>query len=366
MIDSALSQLTDQLHILRKLSSKDRLLKGLHLDLSALSERSKTEARMIRVRIGLESQPANSSNEERFEFSQELPKGSTLSLEIHQGIRTCTELCRTLEEYFRFFGQVPIELSFKKMRFELYDYERQATALLGVPRRREVVDEEQPALSTLSPVAKALEICPLYFILDESFCERRDPLKLAYEAVAGGTKMMQMRFKRLGSRQLLDLARKLKGICAEGNCLLFVNDRPDIALLSGATGVHLGQSDLSVAEVRQLGSSLMVGVTTPTKSLALEAQANGAAYVGVGAIFSSRTKLGKAVVGVRRLATVANAVDIPVVGIGGITLENFGKVLDAGAAGVCSISPFNSRRSAKNIVLHFKHRATSPRMRARR
>jgi thiamine-phosphate pyrophosphorylase len=217
----------------------------------------------------------------------------------------------------------------------------------------------EPAVGEPSRIRAALGKCPLYFILDESLCQYRDPLRVGYDAIVGGVRIMQLRFKRLATRELLELARKLRGLCAEQDCLLIINDRLDIAVLSGADGIHVGASDISINDIRQLSPDLLVGVTARKPQDAMAAQETGADYVGSGSVFGSKTKPGLPVIGTRGLRTITQAVDIPVVAIGGVTLENCQRVMAAGASGFVSIKPFTSRRSVKNLVAEFRRHSAA-------
>jgi len=266
-------------------------------------------------------------------------------------------MCRSLEEYFRFFNLPNVSRFYHKLRLDLYAFERALMDIFGPPEpppsdEQVLAIEDKPEEE--SRVSIALRSHPLYFILDESLCRHRDPLRLAYDIVSAGIRMLQLRFKKLGTRDLLDLARRIKRLTAEYNCLLVINDRVDVALLSGADGVHIGAEDLTVSEARQVGPNLLVGATARTPQAAMAAQTSGADYLGCGAVFPSKTKKQVTVIGAASLKRICRTVDIPVIGIGGITEENCRKVIDAGAAGFCSIRPFSSRRSAKNLVKEFK------------
>ncbi len=211
-----------------------------------------------------------------------------------------------------------------------------------------------PSSSRTGRLAQALTFCPLYFIIDESLCNFRDPLRTAYDAVSGGVRILQLRMKHSSTRELLLLAKRLRTICDDRGCLLIINDRIDVALLSGAHGVHFGMEDLEPAEARQLGHELLIGATARTANEALAAQAAGADYLGCGSVYASATKPGLPVIGVLGIRSISSAIEIPVVAIGGITQENCAQVLKAGARGICAISPFTARRSVKNLVTQLR------------
>lgn len=155
----------------------------------------------------------------------------------------------------------------------------------------------------------------------------------ARAALAGGAGVVQVRIKDRPAGEVLRAAREIVAMAA-GRALVLVNDRADLALLSGADGVHVGDDDLPPAEARRLlGPDLLVGRTTRTLAEARAALAGGADHVGFGPIFATRTKsLGVPPRGVAALAEVAGALGAPVVAIGGIGLATIGEVAGAGAA----------------------------------
>ena len=356
VIGNGLEQLTLSVGIVSSLCLDDERSKRLSRQLADLHDRIATEERMLRVRFEL---PAvhRQRTREAAELMAHRVAAPERPAEIHRQLRTGQEMCRSLEEYFRFFNLPNVSRFYHKLRLDLYAFERALVEIFGPPEPPSAEDTALPAVSdepTENRVSLALRSHPLYFILDESLCRHRDPLRLAYDVVSAGVRMIQLRFKKLGTRELLDMARRIKRLTAEYNCLLIINDRADVALLSGADGVHVGALDLTVSEIRQLGSNLLVGATARTPQAAVAAQSSGADYIGCGAVFSSKTKQEVPVIGTTTLARIVKTVDIPVVGIGGITLENCCKAIDAGAAGFCSIRPFTSRRSVKNLVKDFK------------
>ena len=155
-------------------------------------------------------------------------------------------------------------------------------------------------------------------------------------ALAGGAPLVQLRTKEGSDRTRLELAAEVVDRCHRAGAWCLVNDRADIAVASGADGVHLGADDLPVAAVRALvGPDLVVGATCREPVVARQAQAAGADYLGVGPAYVTTTKLGLPhPLGPGGVGRVAAAVDIPVVAIGGVTCERIPDLLDAGAHGV--------------------------------
>ncbi len=154
---------------------------------------------------------------------------------------------------------------------------------------------------------------------------------LSEQLVAAGVDVLQLRDKTLGDRLLVQRARLLREQTRNSNTLFVMNDRPDIAVLSDADGVHVGQDDLSVADVRAIvGPDRLVGVSTHTLDQALAAAAESADYIGVGPVFPSSTKRFDEFPGLELLRLTRVKVTLPMFAIGGITIENVQQVLDAG------------------------------------
>lgn len=158
-------------------------------------------------------------------------------------------------------------------------------------------------------------------------------------ALAGGMSCVQLRAKSLSDREALSLARQIRVLCTDVLALFFVNDRIDLALASGADGVHLGVDDLPLEDARQLGGSgLIIGYSPETDEQTALAASRGANYLGVGPVFGTTSKGDAGVaIGVETIHRRVGLAGIPVIGIGGITAENAALVIDAGAAGVAAV-----------------------------
>jgi thiamine-phosphate pyrophosphorylase len=178
----------------------------------------------------------------------------------------------------------------------------------------------------------------VYVILDRGAAGGRDLVDLAGVLLDAGVRWLQLRDKQTGAGDLLALARRLQARVEAAGGVLVVNDRPDVAALAGARGVHLGQDDLPVPEVRRLWPDLLVGVSTHDVAQARQAEADGADYVAVGSIFPTTSKTGFELVGLDTLRGVRAEVRTPLLAIGGITLARIPAVVAAGAHGVAVIS----------------------------
>ena len=180
----------------------------------------------------------------------------------------------------------------------------------------------------------------LYVISDDNLCRGRDLLEVLSEAICGGATCIQLRGKNLSARELYTLAVKVRALTASKGVTFIVNDRLDVALAVQADGVHLGQSDLPAVAARLImPPEMLLGVTVRNVQQAVQAQVDGASYLGAGSVFATNTKLdtGKSM-GLANLVKICRSVRVPVVGIGGINAVNAGSVIAAGADGVAVVS----------------------------
>ncbi len=181
----------------------------------------------------------------------------------------------------------------------------------------------------------------LYVIIDPDACLGRDPIDVARLALEGGASMIQWRDKRREKGVQSVDAKALRELCKEHNALYIVNDHVDLALGVAADGVHVGQGDLPVDVVRGLvPDSFVVGASTNNVDEARAAEAAGASYIAVGSLFPTASKEPERTRAATpdRLREVIDAVDVPVVGIGGIDSSNIADVVAAGADAVAVIS----------------------------
>ncbi|MGI6030572.1 MAG: thiamine phosphate synthase [Eubacteriales bacterium] len=179
----------------------------------------------------------------------------------------------------------------------------------------------------------------VYLVTDRTWLNGRTLEEVVEEALKGGATCVQLREKHTSHEEFLQLALQLKKLTARYQVPLLINDDVEIALEADADGVHIGQSDMKLAEARaKLGADKIIGVTCNRVELALEAQKNGADYLGVGAVFGSSTKLDAKPLDHQVLQDICEAVSIPVVAIGGISLDNVSQLQGRGMDGVAVIS----------------------------
>ncbi|MEK7803590.1 MAG: thiamine phosphate synthase [Deltaproteobacteria bacterium] len=180
----------------------------------------------------------------------------------------------------------------------------------------------------------------IYPIIDSSLVTLDNIGKTAEAIIDGGAKILQLRAKSLSSKEFLETARIIRKITKDKGTVFIVNDRVDIALLTDADGVHLGQGDLPVKEAKRLlGNNKIIGYSTHNLREALEAVRLPVDYISFGPIFPTKTKEDAQMPkGLKRLSEMRKAVEIPIVAIGGITETNMAHVLKEGVESVAMIS----------------------------
>jgi thiamine-phosphate diphosphorylase len=182
-------------------------------------------------------------------------------------------------------------------------------------------------------------IAGLYVIIDPDACAERGTVETARLALEGGAAVLQWRDKRRDKGVQLADARAIAALSGEHGALLIVNDHADLALATGADGVHLGQNDLPIDAVRAIvGRDFIIGASTNNADEATHAEAAGADYVAVGAIFPTVSKDVTRPANLDRIREVKAAVRLPVVAIGGINASNIASVVEAGADAAAVIS----------------------------
>ena len=179
----------------------------------------------------------------------------------------------------------------------------------------------------------------LYAVTDRAWVGRQSLLEQIEDALRGGVTLVQLREKALSKEEFVAEAKAVLALCRRRGVPLIINDRLDVALESGADGVHVGIEDAPVAEIRaQAGPGFLIGATAKTVEQAQAAQAAGADYLGVGAVFPSPTKQNAIRITAGQLREICGSVSIPAVAIGGITAENAPSLKGCGMAGIAVVS----------------------------
>lgn len=179
----------------------------------------------------------------------------------------------------------------------------------------------------------------IYLVTDDGCLQGRALLDCVREALEGGVTLVQYRAKTASSAEMYAEALQLKALCDSFKVPLIINDRLDIAMAVGAAGVHLGQDDLPCAAARKiLGEDYIIGVSAHNPAEAKTALQSGADYLGCGAVFGTATKADVKKLGTEGLTAICREKGLPVVGIGGVTADNYREVRAAGADGAAIVS----------------------------
>lgn len=269
-------------------------------------------------------------------------KGKELPQLLVANAKRVQESLRTLEEMAKLPGAAP-ELDsekFKHARFNLYTL-------------------EQNLLARLLRQDKLKQVTGLYVIIDTQVLKEERLLEATRQVIDGGANVIQLRDKRLPKKDLLPLAHQLRELCAERDVLFIINDYLDLALETDADGLHVGPDDLPVEVARKLlPIGKILGASARTVAEAESAKSAGADYLGVGAMYSTSTKNDAVVVGPERLRQVRKVLGLPLVAIGGITVDNTAEVISAGADSVAVISAVlnaeSPEASARQITQKFE------------
>ena len=198
----------------------------------------------------------------------------------------------------------------------------------------------------------------MYFITDSTNYSEEEFLYRVEQALMGGITLLQLREKDKSTREYMDLAEKVHTLTKKYNVPLIIDDRVDVALSVDAEGVHVGQSDMPVSMARKLmGEDKIVGATTKTVEQAVEAYAQGADYLGVGAIYPTTTKVKTVLTSTETLGNICSAVPIPVNAIGGLNKDNIDVLKGIPIAGICVVSAIMKADDPKQAAVELQARA---------
>lgn len=197
----------------------------------------------------------------------------------------------------------------------------------------------------------------LYAVTDRSWLHGESLYSQVERALEGGATFIQLREKQLEEEKFLEEARELQALCKKYGVPFVVNDNVEIAAAIGADGVHVGQSDMEAGDVRaRIGEDKILGVSAQTVEQAREAQERGADYLGVGAVFHTGSKADADDVSHETLRAICDAVDIPVIAIGGIGKDNVMQLAGSGICGVAVISAIFAQEDIREATKALKIR----------
>lgn len=194
----------------------------------------------------------------------------------------------------------------------------------------------------------------IYFIADSSVCAGRAVEDVVTAAVKGGATMVQLRNKMCTRDIVADEARRVQRVLADSDVAFIINDHVELAVEIGADGVHIGQEDMSVKEARSIiGTDAILGLTAFTRTHYDALDPDMIDYVGTGPFYATLTKPDKPVLGADGFAQLVKSSSVPVVGIGGITSDNAGDVITAGAQGVAMMRAVSEANDPQAAARHF-------------
>lgn len=196
----------------------------------------------------------------------------------------------------------------------------------------------------------------LYAVTDRSWLENASLYSQVESALKGGATFIQLREKDLEWETFLEEAVKIKDLCQKYKVPFVINDNIDIAVTADTDGVHVGQSDMAAGDVRRrLGKDKIIGVSAQTVEQAILAQEQGADYLGVGAVFPTGSKSDAEEVDKETLRAICEAVEIPVIAIGGISEQNVGELSGTGICGIAVISALFAKPDIKAATEHLRN-----------
>lgn len=195
----------------------------------------------------------------------------------------------------------------------------------------------------------------LYAVTDRSWTENQTLYEQLEDALIGGVTCVQLREKNLSEEDFIQEAVEIRELCRKYNVPLIINDNLNVAIKSNADGIHVGQEDVSAAEIRKLvGDNFIIGVTAKTVEQAKKAENDGADYIGVGAVFPSPTKANAIRITNEQLNEICSSVSIPAVAIGGISLDNITELSGCKMSGVAVVSAIFAADDIKTTVQELK------------
>ena len=197
----------------------------------------------------------------------------------------------------------------------------------------------------------------LYAVTDRSWLNGETLYAQVEKALKGGVTFVQLREKDLDEQAFLEEAKEIQKLCAQYHVPFVINDNVEIAAQIGADGVHVGQSDMEAGDVREkLGPDRIIGVSAQTVEQAVRAQERGADYLGVGAVFPTGSKADAVEVSHETVRAITEAVDIPVIAIGGITKDNVSELSGTGICGIAVISAIFAQEDIEGAARVLKER----------
>lgn len=249
------------------------------------------------------------------------------SKRVEEGLRVLEEITKLSE----FRDTIDSNL-FKQYRFEVYELEKQITSRLI---RKSITNK----------------IHGIYIILDTTKAPVYKLVNISEQVIKGGARIIQLRDKALPKRELISISSELQKLCTEHGVLFIINDHLDIALAVETDGIHLGQTDLPISIARQkLPIDKIIGCSVQNPHQAKQAINDEVDYIAVGSIFPTKTKHDAMIIGLAGLREIRDVVEIPLVAIGGITINNCRQVIETGADSIAMVSAISESNNIEETT----------------
>jgi thiamine-phosphate pyrophosphorylase len=258
----------------------------------------------------------------------------------NRNFKRVQEGCRVIEEFTKLLDN-PLSSDIKEIRFKIYDIEKTMNI----------------KLSKRLPAKNKIDFS-FYVILDKKYIKKNNSsslIAIVTDLCKNGATVIQLREKSTEAKYFLEDALIVRKTTQEFNVPLIINDRLDIALAVNADGIHLGETDIPIQYAKKLFPGKIIGISSDTVEKARTAEKMGADYLGVGCLFPSKT-VSKPITSLNMLSKIKFSVHIPVLGIGGITLNNISQVLSTKADGICVAGDLFTSSNIKKRTQQFKNK----------
>ena len=321
LIDANLNRACEGVRVLEDLARLRFGHAGLCSELRALRHNIRSAADLLHERC-LAARAAEADVGLEVSQASQLDSRGSIAALVDANFKRVQEALRVIEETLKLVGEYELSKEYERHRFQAYGIEQRYGALLRPERARAALDTD------------------LYCITAEEYSAGRSNVQVVSEMLEAGVKLVQYREKDKESGAKYRECLEIRRLTREANATFIVNDHPDLALMVGADGVHLGQDDYPIEAVRSLvGEQMIIGISTHSPVQAEDAVRRGADYIGVGPLFRTFTKKNVCEpVGLEYLDYAVAHVPIPFVAIGGVKLHNVAEVRRRGARCIAMVT----------------------------
>ena len=283
----------------------------------------------------LNSRDVESDKNKFVDLKSELNRQNSEEIFI-SNIHRAIEAVRSLEEFTKIYDS-KVSSKYQSIRFNLYSLEKEIAGKIYRDSYRKYFNKS------------------LYAILDSEFIKDNSYVETAKSFIQGGVLILQLRMKKASSSEILSVAKQLSEICRDAGVLFIVNDHPEIAILSKAHGIHVGQDDISVTELRKiLPIDMIIGISTHSLDQARKALVSNPDYIAIGPIFGTTSKTDSRIEAVDQdIIDIKKESSIPIVAIGGLTKNNVSSIYEKGIDSCAVISSLYEENNYANNCREF-------------